>query len=412
MPANPFSIDPTMGRRGGELSGLADVMRENRERTALAAKEQAAGEAKQALDIQFGEVLRGGDQLAMAEFAGKNKQYSAAIRNQYGITNERTEAVTRNMVSRISVIDDPAQAADVLRQGAEQIKAMGGNPQFTMASMDKLLSGDVNELAQIKTVGAGMFPDMGRDAGLTAKQREFASQTEGLTEEQKNEARLIDLGLSPRAMGSAIQTIAAGGLAEEVGDAEAIIAQRKKFGDLTGVARAKQIDNGFSRIGKIDKGIRTIDRAIEVLESGAGTGALEKYLPSLKAASVELDQIQGELALDVIGSVTFGALSEGELRLAKEIALPSGLEGPELIEHLKKRKVAQEKLRGYFYEQIQFLDQGGTIAGFMRKKESEQGGNPQSEAAPASQDSAAMEWAQANPSDPRAAQILAMQGGR
>jgi hypothetical protein len=102
---------------------------------------------------------------------------------------------------------------------------------------------------------------------------------------------------------------------------------------------------------------------------------VEKLWPSIKAASVELDNIQSSMALDVVGAVTFGALSKGELDLAKAVALPTGLDTPELIDWLSRRKVAQEKLRAYYNEQVQFLDQGGTIAGFLRKKESEQGGD-------------------------------------
>ncbi len=79
------------------------------------------------------------------------------------------------------------------------------------------------------------------------------------------------------------------------------------------------------------------------------------FLPSFKAASVELDNIQKSMALDVIGATTFGALSEGELNLAKEVALPTGLDTPQLIDHLNKRKEAQNKLRDYYSEQIQFL---------------------------------------------------------
>ena len=127
------------------------------------------------------------------------------------------------------------------------------------------------------------------------------------------------------------------------------------------------------RIAKIDAAVSNIDRAIGVLNSGAGVGAIERFLPSFKAASVELDNIQKSMALDVIGAVTFGALSKGELDLAKEVALPTGLETPELIIHLQNRKAAQEKLRSYFNEQIQFLDQGGTVAGFLRSKENSQG---------------------------------------
>ena len=138
---------------------------------------------------------------------------------------------------------------------------------------------------------------------------------------------------------------------------------------MTGASRAKTIDKGFDRISKIDAGIGGIDRAIKAIRGGAQTGALQKFLPSFKAASVELDQIKNELALDVIGGVTLGAISEAELELVKQVALPTGLDGPELIQHLEDRKAAQQKLRSYFNEQIQFLDQGGTVAGFLREKE-------------------------------------------
>ena len=75
------------------------------------------------------------------------------------------------------------------------------------------------------------------------------------------------------------------------------------------------------------------------------------------------------MALDVVCATTFGAISAGELDLAKDVALPTGLDTPQLIDYLTRRKAAQEKLRAYFGEQIQFLDQGGTVAGFLRKKE-------------------------------------------
>lgn len=210
----------------------------------------------------------------------------------------------------------------------------------------------------------------GGSGEVGTEQRFFESKLEGLTEDQKNEAVLVDLGLSGRAVSSADITIAESEeLTNQVANSKATIGQRKKFGELTGSSRASAIDKGFEKIVKIDTAVRNIDGAISVLESGAGVGAIEKFLPSFKAASVELDNIQNSMALDVIGSVTFGALSKGELDLAKEVALPTGLNTPQLIEYLQRRKVAQEKLREYFNEQVQFLDQGGTIAGFLREKE-------------------------------------------
>lgn len=264
-----------------------------------------------------------------------------------------------------------------LEQRIQSITLAGGDPADTQEVLTDIQSGNLTGAAEKlgaavqlgQQTGFLQAPTAEKVAELTAGQREFASLTEGLAPEQKNQAALIELGLSPRAVGSAIQTISDQGIAEQIGDVKATIKEREKFGELTGSSRSKAIDSGFAKITKIDKNIKNLDRAIAAVEAGAGTGAIERRFPSIRAAAVELDQIQGELALDVIGAVTFGALSQGELDLAKQIALPTGLEGPQLIQHLQDRKVAQDKLRSYFKEQINFLDQGGSVAGFMREKE-------------------------------------------
>ena len=49
------------------------------------------------------------------------------------------------------------------------------------------------------------------------------------------------------------------------------------------------------------------------------------------------------LGLDVIGSVTFGALSKGELDLALEQGLPDNLSMPQLLEYIERRELAQYK---------------------------------------------------------------------
>lgn len=249
-----------------------------------------------------------------------------------------------------------------------------GDPE-SIGSGGFILSKDQTKFDdQGKVIARGVTSSGGNLKGTS--QTEFENLTKGLSEDEKRDAILIKLGINPRAVSSADITIAESDvLTEQVANSKAIIGQRKKFGELSGASRAKAIDKGFEKIVKIDAGLRNIDRAIAVLGEGAGVGAIERFLPSFKAASIELSNIQKSMALDVIGAVTFGALSKGELDLAKEVALPTGLDTPELIEHLQKRKAAQEKLRAYFNEQIQFLDQGGTIAGFLRKKEAEASAN-------------------------------------
>ena len=130
---------------------------------------------------------------------------------------------------------------------------------------------------------------------------------------------------------------------------------------------------------KVPAGVFTFS-SIPSTETSTGKAKFlskEKFFPSIKAATVELNQIQGELTLDVLGAVTLGAISSTELDLAKQVAIPLGLDEPELIDFLQRKKAAQEKLKAYFNEQIQFLDQGGTIAGFLRSKQGQQGGTQQ-----------------------------------
>jgi len=279
------------------------------------------------------------------------------------------------------------QRADMITARAQSLQAQGRDPKDTIqlldmdqAQQDQALTGvQLLDLSTKERFGVQAAAEKGAAAGTS--EREFNNLIKDFSEADKIEARRVKAGIEGRATGSAIQTITKEGTALQVGESSAIIKQREKFGELTGASRAKSIDKGFDRIVKIDKGILNIDRAISALEAGAGTGAIEKFLPSFKAASVELKQIQNEMALDVIGGVTLGAISEAELDLVKLVALPEGLNEPELIKHLQDRKAAQQKLRGYFQEQINWLDKGGTVASFIRDKERQKSDGATSKAA-------------------------------
>jgi lysophospholipase L1-like esterase len=54
--------------------------------------------------------------------------------------------------------------------------------------------------------------------------------------------------------------------------------------------------------------------------------------------------MRSRLGLDVVGAVTFGALSEGELNLALDVALPTDLSPPDLKKWVLNKKAAQEKV--------------------------------------------------------------------
>ena len=212
----------------------------------------------------------------------------------------------------------------------------------------------------------------GRGSGTPAQLQFFEELTKGLTPEQRQRAREIHLGLTPRAVGSgAITTAITPGLTDSVAESERQITSQKKLGEGTAKTTTETIDKSIEKVERITKNISNIDRAIDAIDRGASTGAIERFYPSIKAASVELDQIQGELGLDVVGATTFGALSKGELDLAKSVAIPTGLQPTQLRKWLQDKKNAQAKLSDYYNEQIQFLAQGGTVPEFLAMKKSQ-----------------------------------------
>jgi len=243
--------------------------------------------------------------------------------------------------------------------------------------------------------GRSFFAETGKDVipgqqpklhEASAGEREFQSLLKGLSPEEAEKATRVKLGLDPRAVGAAAKTVLIGGVphifdpvakefiqakvkgktvtAETVGEAKGTIAatEARKKGRV--VLSNKVIDKGFAAIGNINANIRNIDRALGALSRGAKTGAIERFLPNITKASVELGQIQKELGLDIIGAVTFGALSKGELDLALSTALPVGLNPADLTDFLTRKKSSQEKLRDYYRDQIEFLDGGGSVAEF------------------------------------------------
>ena len=116
--------------------------------------------------------------------------------------------------------------------------------------------------------------------------------------------------------------------------------------------------------------------AIKLSQNGANTGPIERLLPTFKAQTAALEHLQKEMGLDIIGAVTFGALSKSEMDVAMQTALPTNLDGPDLVKWLKKKQVANNKLAFYLRQQIDYLKKGGTIEGWMANQQSKRGSKP------------------------------------
>jgi hypothetical protein len=123
----------------------------------------------------------------------------------------------------------------------------------------------------------------------------------------------------------------------------------------------QQSDTMKSKLYKMDSILNTI-------EDGAWAGWVADFFPNMRESSAELALLKGELGLDVVSSVTFGALSERELALAMATAVPPHLAGQELKEWVISKSQAMEKYRVELNKKILRMGQAENMTAFIQSE--------------------------------------------
>jgi hypothetical protein len=228
------------------------------------------------------------------------------------------------------------------------------------------------------------------DAFLTAGWT--AVPPEGWTEEidgggfETQTSQILDGGLIVFAGKDGTSKVVRAGTNEEVTGDEAVaaIAEAEERGiqiqtERAGGRRAATVAvntslSAFDQVAKSRANISNLQEAKRlVVEEGANTGVIADKLPNWKDSTIALDTVKNELGLDVIGSVTFGALSQGELDLALRTALPTNKSEAGLVEWIDNKIEAQRKLQDYLYGQAIYLSDGDkTIGDWLRKQKADQ----------------------------------------
>ena len=237
--------------------------------------------------------------------------------------------------------------------------------------------------------------DLFKAAGWTAV------PPEGWTEEidgggfETQTSQILDGGLIVFAGKDGTSKVLRAGTNEEVTGDEALDAikeaedrgitiQRERAGGRAAATFAiKASGEAFDNILSSRTNIANLREAKRlILEEGANTGFIVDNFPSWKDSTIALDNIKNRLGLDVVGSVTFGALSASELDLALNTALPTNKTEAGLVKWIEDKIVAQEKLQDYLYKQATFLSDGDkTIGDWLRKQKADQEKSERDEAA-------------------------------
>lgn len=352
----------------------------------------AGAEANKAMQDLLGQYAESGDPAVMRQIIMTNPDVAQKIQQQLGVADEASakSALNEGATFKRMLETDPAAATEYYQAN------LAGSPTWAGLA-DNLAAGDVagaiNEIGYAATAlggetayeqvfGGGVI-DMENQPSAV---QEFEFYKNLSPEDQKKyinvkrsgqffKAGDVTMGLDPLGTGQATPVVEPGTEPTTQPEAQKMLTKQEALKSATISAADQAIamsKEAFDQILPIRTSLGNIDEAIRLVEQeGANTGAVASRFPSITSSAVALDNVQRKMGLDVISSVTFGALSAGELNLALQTAIPLGLGEKELITWLKDRKKSQTKLADYLSDAAIYLGTpGNTVAGFLAQGKS------------------------------------------
>jgi hypothetical protein len=402
MAQNPYYVEPANIMPG--LSAVASAIKGRgareleaaKERKVLEREEQKEAEA-QAKREEGARLLESGTPDEIAAFMAKNPEAGKTLSGAMKFKSEETKQRLLDKVRGIYTGQLDPLGASI--EHAESLIQEGADPSDTM------------ELAKI----AAQSPEMGREeagriwAGLKPEEFMKAKQAmgeavtgpdstkigaqeileDGTVIQSTPKGTVVYNPEGERVRGKAAADAVATARAQKISNVRKAAGEKKtasleaeqdlkavvESGVISAKDAAKISTKAFDRLEGINQNIRNIDEAIALIDGGAQTGVVESRLPSIRQASVKLDNLQGRLGLDVLRTTTFGALSAAELKFALDTALPKGLQPDELKSWLIEKRAAQEKLSDYIESAAIYLGTpGNTVAGLIAKNRAKQRG--------------------------------------
>lgn len=348
-----------------------------------------------------------GDKMAAANLSGRSPQMSMEIggilqseKEAKDLERQRLEemrAKERSLIPRIAKgFQDSSNKSGFLQQASELLRNQGMTRLADDVADDAVRYATDPESVELEyEAGLASFTDPNKAKQLTAAMRERNAnmkELEGAIDPETGKLKPVEQLTARQKVAAISERLipGAGTLTtdeRQAGDLDTadkitkIKANRKKQEDLAKDS-AKLSTEIFQRVNAVEDNISNMEEGIRLIDQGANTGPIDKWLPSFKSSTVQLDNLKNRLGLDVISQVTFGALSEGELRVAFDTAVPPNLNGEDLKAWFQKRIEAQKKLRNSLEDAGIFLaEDGANIPKLMAKRRQERNSNiPNTEA--------------------------------
>lgn len=292
MALQGMTLNPNQALIQTAAQGIQQRAAQRREDEKTAQERNATLEWLRNSGVPNAELLISGVETGALSGADAASSALTAIRAQQAAANDPN-------VQSSSILPDSSGVLMTMRDGSVQVRTAGG---------DILLGQEATDYVQRSNENAAELEYQtyqNRRAGTLGANIELGGQAEGITES----ARL----------------------------------------------QMQRADQAFSDALNVGSNIANIDEALDALARDARSGVVTNFFPSIREASASLENAMNRMGLDVIGSVTFGALSEGEMRLAMDTAVPRNLAPEELRQWLLNKRDAQVKAREALMRAAQFL---------------------------------------------------------
>jgi hypothetical protein len=387
-----FNLVPNAAPLGEGIAGLiSDQINSRLQKKALGGEgitpeQQNQASAKLAsrdprASAQIGSILQGNQAQGQAAQA-KQKQVMASIART--VASASPEATVGTLQSLIPLLSEDPDLQPLIADIQEDIERFNTDPQSVIQEYQTANSFFSDPQSFRKSAGQRETEDR-----VQALVGAINPETkEPFTEQEaRQQIALVDSGIVGRAQGSADQTITKLGTAGDVAKTKEILAGGAETGILDAQGRLQpNIDKQralakdaaalstqiFGRIDNIEGNIRNMNEGISLIDQGANVGPVDKWLPSFKPSTVKIDNLKARLGLDVISSITFGALSAKELEVAFDTAVPPNLNDEGLKVWFQDRIKSQEKLLGSLEEAGIFLaEKDASIPKLMAKRRAE-----------------------------------------
>lgn len=363
---NPFYIQPAVPDMAPVIGGLGEIAKQSRQ-----ARE---GERKK---NEMMEAVRSGDPMKIADVSLKYPELSQAAQDAFGMTNKLSGEAAKEAYR--NALSDPDNAEMYMQQGIERVRTQGGRPD--------MMTNDLEMLSNPQT----------KEQGLKAIKAGYASADpkgyKSLFGEQKDAYKAAELdikkqGLQLRKLESQLR-------------AEDNELKREKL-RLDIDAKQEKLDKGKEAVkSKAKAEIRQQSSLSSAIDSFLGNkdymNAVTGWrgrMPAVSDTGVEaeayFDNIKNNLTLENLGKMS-GVLSETDIKILSTAAsaMTAGMGKKAMETEMRKIQGVLKTKSADIQKRIMNLSDE-----------------------PVNQDSAALEWAKANPNDPRAVQIMQIQGAR